>query len=212
MVEDEPCERCGQPHTRCAAHNVKGGPCGRPPSRGQRVCKKHGGGSPQALAAAEERLEQQAAEQATRSFGLPIDIDPHTALLQELKRTAGAVEWLGQIVSGLDERSIVWGVVEQVRQGSGQFPGVDSTVAARPSVWYELWSRERKHLTEVAKACVTAGIEERRIVLAETQGRMLAGVVQRVLDRLGLSEEQRQLVSVVVPEEFRAIESGGGQS
>lgn len=143
--------------------------------------------------------------QALESFGVPIVVDPTTALLTELHRTAGAVEWLGAIVGDLDRDNVTWGLTK-IKTG-GDDGGV--TEESRPNIWYELWARERKHLVEVAKACVVAGIEERRIALAEAQGRLLAGVVSRILDRLQLTSEQRQLVAVVVPEEFRAIESKG---
>ena len=53
------------------------------------------------------------------------------------------------------------------------------------------------------------GIEERRVRVAEESGRLLAGVVRAVLDRLDLTEEQRALSLVVVPEEFRALGEAG---
>ena len=198
------CTTCGQPHVRCTAHTKSGKPCGQPPMTGQRVCRKHGGKAPQNLAAAERRIQERAALLALESFGVPVVVDPHTALLQELHRTAGAVAWLGAIVADLDRESIGWGRSEEVKKTSGEFPGTDTTSAAKPNVWYEMWTRERKHLVEVAKACHNAGIEDRRIRVVEAQAQLLAGTITRVLDRLGLTDSQRELVATVVPEELRA--------
>lgn len=208
MSDPKSCGQCGRPHVRCTAHTKAGNPCGQPPMNGQGVCRKHGGKAPQSLAAAERRLQERAALVALEAFGIPVVIDPHTALLEELHRTAGAVAWLGALVAELDREEVIWGTTK-VKTG-GDDGG--TTEEAKPNIWYELWARERKHLVEVANACVKAGIEERRIALAESQGRMLAAVVQRILGRLELSEVQQQLVAVVVPEEFRAVaalEAGG---
>lgn len=134
---------------------------------------------------------------AVESFGLPREVDPHSALLEELHRTAGAVTWLGAVVADLDRENggIVWGA---------------GTESARPSTWVSLWQGERKHLVEVSRACISAGIEERRVRLAEESGRQLAGVVRAVLDRLGLSDSQQRLAVTVVPEEFRRLTELGG--
>ena len=41
----------------CIGHNRAGAPCNKFAMRGQRVCKNHGGGSPQALRKAAEAVE-----------------------------------------------------------------------------------------------------------------------------------------------------------
>jgi len=206
-MTDDPrtCTRCGEPHDRCAGHNRAGRPCRQQRQPGQRVCHLHGGRSPQAIAAADERLRLAEAQRALEAFGVPVVVDPHTALLQELHRTAGAVAWLGAQVQGLETEELVWGVTREKTGGDDH----GTTRESKPNAWYVLWAAERKHLTEVAAACVKAGIEERRVRLAEDQGRLLASVVEQVLEGLNLSEEQRGLVPRVVPAAFRAIEASG---
>lgn len=180
-----PCEQCGQPHARCSAHTRAGNPCRQPPMADQTVCKMHGGKAPQALDAAARRRQEREALLAVETFGLPRVVDPHTALLEELHRTAGAVAWLGAVVADL---------------GKGKVAG--------ESVFVKLWQEERAHLVRVAKTCVDVGIEERRVRLAEQAGAQLAAVVRAVLDRLGLSDEQLALAARVVPEEFRRLGEG----
>lgn len=187
---------------RCTAKaKSTGEQCKRRPIPGGSVCVKHGGRAPQVQAAAHARLERRKATLAVETFGLPREIDPHTALLEELHRTAGAVEWLGAIVADLKQNQITWG--QKRRKTGGEDHGV--TYEAGVNAWVAEWRAERKQLLEVSKTCIGVGIEERRVRIAEEAGRQLAGVIRAVLDRLDLTEEQRALSLVVVPEEFRAL-------
>jgi hypothetical protein len=63
---------------------------------GMSVCRLHGGAAPQTIAAAERRLQQEAASRAVEVLGLSVKVDPHTALLEELQRAAGCVAWLAE--------------------------------------------------------------------------------------------------------------------
>lgn len=135
----------------------------------------HGGKTPSALRNAAQRREQRQAILAAEAFGLPREVDPHTALLEELYRTAGAVEWLSAVVADLERDAITWGMTREKEGGED----AGTTHEAKVSVWVQLWQAERKHLVDVGKACVGAGIEERRVRLAEQAGAVLAGVLQR---------------------------------
>lgn len=59
-----------------------------------------------------------------------------------------------------------------------------------------------------AKTQHDMGIADRQIKLAEEQGALLAGAVNRILDGLGLSKEQWERVPQVVPVVLRAITGG----
>jgi hypothetical protein len=69
----------------------------------------------------------------------------------------------------------------------------------------QLEAGERDRCARFAKLALDAGIAERQVRLAEAQGALVASAVQRILDALGLSAEQRALVPVVVPRELRAV-------
>lgn len=193
---------------RCTAHTGGGKPCQRWPVDGANVCATHGGRAPQVKAAAKRRLELQAAERAVVTFGLPREVDPHEALLEEVHRTAGAVEWLRAQVQALDPAVLTWGRTEQVDKGSGEFPGTDVTYTAVPPVLLELYLRERKHLVEVCRVAIAAGVEERRVRLAEETGREMAALFHRVLDAIDLSEDQRALVPALLAQEVQALMEG----
>lgn len=199
----------GHGSPKCGARKRQGeGNCTRPagwgtdhPGTGR--CKLHGGATVSHRGAASEEL----ARRAVVTYGLPRDISPTEALLEEVRYTAGHVAWLREKVAELEDEQLVWGVTEQVDKQASEFRGTDTTEAARPNIWLELYYRERKHLVDVTKAAISAGIEERRVKLAEAQGALLNGVIKRILARLSLSSEQSALLPVVVPEELRRAAS-----
>ncbi|GHE33317.1 hypothetical protein GCM10017673_40320 [Streptosporangium violaceochromogenes] len=169
-------------------------------------CKLHGGSTPNHVTAA--RLEQARRDVAT--YGLPREIDPAAALLEEVHRTAGHVAWLAAKVAELDEGALVWGVTEEVDKAAGEYPGVDTTRAAKPSPWLELYQKERRHLVDVSSAAIRAGVDAALVRVTERQGALLAGAVARILDGLGLSPEQWARVPEVVPAVLREV--GGGHA
>ncbi len=230
------CAKCGRPRARdtgkptCAGHNRAGEPCKNGPLPGQRVCRMHGGRSPQAKAAGERRVQEQAAAAAVATLGIPVDVSPTDALLEEVRWTAGHVQWLRRRVQELHEEpthqaftldgrpvgtanpsgrdALVWGTTKVVDKGSGEHPGTDTTQEARPSIWYDLYERERKHLVAVCQAAIKAGVEERRVRLAEQQGELVGNVIKAILADLGLTPEQQAQVSKVVPRHLRLFAGG----
>ena len=145
------------------------------------------------------------ARRAVATYGLPVDIDPAEALLQEVHHTAGHVAWLREQVAAISPEALVWGRTK-TRQGRGPDGPVDVTdEGAELNVWLQLYQQERKHLVAVCSAALSAGVEERRVRLAESQGATLAGVIRAVLDDLGLSAAQLERVAEVVPRHLRAV-------
>ena len=175
---DKPiCEKCDQIHPRCDGHKRSSDPlrpCMLNPIKGLTVCRMHGGGNKNARRRGRENVARQKAAQYMDTFGLPREVDPHQALLDEVHRTAGHVAWLQQVVNSLDPDSVVWGVTSEVFKNATEYPGLDRETAAVPNVWVELYQKERKHLVAAAKACLDVGIDERRVRLAEGQGAIVA--------------------------------------
>ena len=195
--------------TICGAKKKDLNPCGAPPAKGGVRCGKHGGKSPQALKAAERRLAEQEAQRELDNtivtLGLPQDVDPAKALLDEIARSYGIVQWLQAKVRELEPDDLVWGLAE-TQAGIGKDGPIDTkTHRAEFSAWYQLYMTERKHLVAVSAAALKAGVEARRIALAERQGDMVATALRRVLDALNLSPAQLELVPIVVPRELRAL-------
>lgn len=189
----------------CGGKKKQGeGTCTQPagwgtPHPGTGRCKLHGGCAPSSVAAGTEALARKAVE----TYGLPRDISPTDALLEEVRYSAGHVAWLRAKVAEIEAEDLVWGKTEEVDKNASEFAGTDTTHAAAVNVWLDLYFRERKHLLDLTKTAISVGIEERRVRLAEAQGSLMNDVIRRILARLNLTGDQSALLPVVVPEELR---------
>lgn len=124
-------------------------------------------------------------------FGAPIEIDPGVALLQEIHRTAGHVAWLERRVRTMQESEVVWGLtMEEEEEKEGGGPTGDYTLkkkqmASTVNTWWQLYQKEREHLARISLAAIKAGIEERRVRLAERSLDALEGAVLQTMAQLG---------------------------
>lgn len=187
---------------RCTAKAKSSGKrCKKAAVLGGTVCVSHGAGKrgTKQRDHFERRHEKEKAARAVATYGLPREVDPHDALLEEVHRTAGHVAWLGEIVTDLEQGDLVWGITK-----SGVERGEDVHLAeAAPNIWLELYHRERQHLVKVAKAAIDAGIDERRVRLAEEQGRVIVDVLKATLADLGV--EVTPEVAAVAGRHLRAV-------
>ena len=154
-----------------------------------------------------EAKAMESARKAVVTFGLPRDISAIDALMEEVRWTAGHVAWLREQVQALEAEALTWGIREQSEKNATEFAGTDTTYAAMPNIWLELYYRERKHLVEVTKAAIAAGIEERRVRLEEAKGQLVAEIIRRITGRLGLSAEQSAILPQIASEELRRAAS-----
>lgn len=165
----------------CGARSRSGGTCRKPagwgtPHRTGR-CRLHGGATRNHIA----KAQRQEAEHAARVYGLPVEIDPRDALLEELWRAQGIVQWLTGEVAAL-QRDHLYGPV-----GGGG----DSYPRSEPHVLIRMLGEERDRLRQVAKTCHDVGIEERQQQLAEQWGAMAATTIGGILRELGMDGDPR---------------------
>lgn len=182
--------------------------CNKAPIKGGTTCTVHGGSAPQVRAAAARRVVEEKLQAAAVTLGLPRDIGPAEALLEEIKASAGHVQWLRDRIRELEAGELTWGKVEYVEGVKGAEEQYKGTEAAKPHVLYALYAAERKTLTDLSVAALRAGVEERRVRIAEQTGALVAQAVRRILERMDLSPVQQALVGTVVPEELRALAAG----
>lgn len=235
-MSDKPydCPTCGQTHPRgCQAHKKAargGGPCLREPIPGGTVCKWHGGNSPRAQAAATQRLATIAAAEQVARLGLRVDIHPADALIDLVHWTAGEVAyWRAQVVAIEDEgghKALTWGVTKE-KSGGDDF---GTTQEAKPHIAYVMLRDASDRLAQYAAAALKAGVDERRVKLAEAQGVAVAGIQRAILERMfaavlqllrshgiddakiitALEQAWAEAMGVIVPEELRRLTDGGG--
>lgn len=178
-------------------HDDSGDTCKNPAGAGTDhlgwgKCKWHGGNAKMLKVAA---AREEAAELVkTLRAGQPLDIDPDQALLQEVHRTAGVVQWLEDLIGELGVKDLT----------------VMTEIGYRPRAFHEMWIKEREHLAKVAKMTLDAGVQERHVRIAEEQGALLATVIRNVLGDLSLTPEQRAQAPEIVHRHLLAISAGAG--
>lgn len=184
---------------KCAAKRPNGKICKNPAGfrtthRGYGRCFVHGGSSPSGIRAS----QREAAIDAVVTYGLPREIDPHTALLEEVWRTAGHVQFIGDILRELERDALVWGKVEETESTGGEEGDRTSTKkAALPNVWLKLYQEERRHLVTVCQTAIACGIAEKQVRIAEDQARLIAQILLGALGDLGLDTKSEPVRLVV---------------
>jgi hypothetical protein len=146
-----------------------------------------------------QAAKQHAYEQA-KFFGQPTNIDPHTAILSEISRTASVIQWLEDRM--LEERD--QGVHDkEIMQSYSVKNGFQS------SVWMDLFQSERKHLVATCVAAIKAGIAERKVQIAEQQGRLIAGMMMAFIHdpELGLTPDQVLRSPLIIRKHLLALPS-----
>lgn len=179
----------------CAGKRKDGSPCGGAVVTGSDKCRMHlGKKSAPVIAEAKAR-------QAVQTYGRKIETTAVEALLDEVKWTAGHVAYLRSKVREIEEHDLVWGTI-RVKEG-GDDRG--TTEEAAPNVWLKLYQAERAHLVKVCSEAIRAGIEERRVKLAEQQGELVAEVIRAILADLDLSAEQQERAPEIAARHLRAL-------
>ena len=173
--------------SQCSAHNRQGNPCGRPAMLGATVCDFHGGKAPRVRAKATQRLVESRARQVLDREGVAPVTDPITALQQLAGEVVALKDLLAAKVSDLG----AWRY--DSRLGAGQ-------LRSELLLLERAQDRAGRLLTDMAKL----GLEERAVRLTEQQAALIAQVLQRVLERLGL---YRNDVRVALADELRLVGS-----
>jgi hypothetical protein len=125
--------------------------------------------------------------------------DPAEILLQEIRRTAGHIEWLRAQIEFSDPEAFVRSLWLTRRQSGYINPTeLDMTQFSQAgALWIDLYLQERRHLAAICRTALAAGIEERRVRLAERQAENLGRAVRGMLYDLGLDPEEEDVRAIV---------------
>lgn len=178
---------------RCGAKTRSGGPCRHEAGWGtQHVgvgrCKLHGGAEPHAQVNGMVLL----ARREQQVMGAPLPITPEDAILECIRIAAGEVRYASDRIAELQADEAVGaprrtlarksddGTVQEVRQDP---PALHVWIVARREALDRLMA--------YSVAAVRAGIEKRRVKLAEDQGALLVQAIQGILRDLGVLDRAK---------------------
>lgn len=203
VVSEEPDKRfCGAQRRQADAK------CRRPAGWGTDhvgtgSCKLHGGSTRNGKKAAQKAV----AKAAVRTLGLPIEIDPADALLQEVWRSQGHVVWYGEVVAQLRKGDLGWGITKEKHGGEDW----GSTYEAKQNIYLALYNEERKHLARVSAEAIKAGVEQKRLDLETHRAELVVSMLGSIFDDLELTPEQAAKLDELVPRALTglaALEAG----
>lgn len=121
-----------------------------------------------------------------------LDVTPWEALIKSVKIAAARAAWVDQQLA------------DSVRRNDGE------PSASEVKSWLKESRMERTLLARMAKAAVDAGVAERLVRQTELEGEIVAEVIGRVLDKLGLPPEQRVLAFDEAHRQLLALEAPSG--
>lgn len=197
----------------CGADKRSGGPCGRPAGWGTGHvgigrCKFHGGSTPNHEMSAAVEL----ARRETAMHALPLDIEPHEALLQCVQIAAGWVRYAFERLNELGAGDLVGPVVttrplKEEKGAESRSERVEEHGPPAVHIWLKVHGEWSDRLVGYAKIALAAGVEERRVRIAEGQAEILAEFAKNLLRDVGIdpaSEKARE----VMGRNFRLLAGG----
>jgi hypothetical protein len=176
---------CGK-HCLAPKRQAPYGPCTQPAGHGTDhagigACSSHLGNTPNHRKAANAVK----AERAVAKFALPVETTHEAALLENLWRWTGMVQFLAGKITGFESD-------DELKQLS---VGVGREKFERQSVWVEMYQTALREQRTSAKVCADVGINERMTNLAERHGQMLDGVIRALVTAM-----MARLVALGLPE------------
>jgi hypothetical protein len=130
-------------------------------------------------------------------MGLPINaLDPEEALLECIRIAGGEVRYASERIAELRPEEAVGPVVttrplkEEKGAESPEYR-IEEHGAPAVHIWIEVRHRAMDRLVNYTKIAIAAGLEERRVRVAEQQGELLAKAVQGILKELGVADDPK---------------------
>lgn len=207
---------------KCGAKTRTGGTCQKGAGwgtdhAGYGNCKLHGGLSPNGvkhgakLAAVAEYRNAHAL-----GVGQEVDIDPLDALLWCVRVAATEVRYYSAKIAELDHDDVVGNPrsvkTRPLSEGKdGEDPSITvqevTEAAVAPNIFVELRHAALDRLAKFSKMALDAGVDERRVQIAERYGEVLARLIGGILDDLLLTAAQQEQAPVIVRRHLALLEA-----
>lgn len=182
-----------QPKAKCGAKARSGKPCGRPAGwgtghAGVGRCKLHGGASPNAeVSGAVELARREAAV-----MGIPTDLEPHDALLECIRISAGEVRYASDRIAELEPGQATGPVVstrplKYEKGAESETQRVEEHGPPALHIWIAVRHKAMDRLVDYSRIAIAAGIAERHVKVAEGQAQQLAEAMRRLAEALGFN-------------------------
>lgn len=233
MLDKQICGQCGKVHVTyhghqaCKAHIVGSDPlvpCSKYPKGGTGLCRSHGANLPTVAAAGAQRLAMMAAQGEIAELMRECDIPEQHPIdgLLEVVRVSGSMMRLLTIKVG--ELAEDPSIEEVLVEGPGgalstkrvatdeAFWGLNAQGEMTPSIYVQLLKVWTERYERACKTALEAGIEERRIRLAEDTSETFFNALAKAVMAAGLSPEMREQLNMALADELRrtnAIEVSG---
>lgn len=205
----------GSAHTR-----QPGEPGTRRHNRLNKIAEHYTGKSPVQDALAAGTLDIPLVRQVEEKLGMAVfgppaeAADPAEMIMTELQRSAGHVRDLENIIRQFEQTDLIETdtiQIDEEKNGGGENGDYTLTRTEKRrqiSLIWNLYERERKHLSSVASAAVKAGLELRRVRIAEAQlDRMQAAILLAMSD-LGIDTGDSR-VRTAIGTRLQELQSGG---
>jgi hypothetical protein len=160
-------------------------------------CYRHGGSTPTHEKAASVEL----AKRECATLGIPIETTPAEALIHEVWEASGNVEFYRRLVQELPTHPEDDEFVEDESENGGHWergdPGIYGrtyhvsgipTGEAKPHVLVVLYNDERKRKREASEGALRAGVDERRLRLAEADAEWITAAQVKTFEAMGLAD------------------------
>jgi hypothetical protein len=149
------------------------------------VCEKHGGRFPQS----QEQSKRAVALSSMQKYVRPYegDLNPISAFEMEFRRTLGRIAWYDEQLALLPSaQDLIWGIASH-EVGFDNKGAIDKkTYEARVNILEEMQRWERKHLLDLEKVWINAGLEQKRLDMLGTYVGKVQKMLERALEYLGL--------------------------
>lgn len=224
MTDKPICETCNKVHVTwhghpsCKAHKVRTDPpepCTKPPKGYTGLCRTHGANLPVVAAAGERRLALMTAQGEIADLMRECDIPeqhPIDGLLEVVRVSGSMMRLLTIKVGELQEDPETREVVEETGKGQlklrlvtdgDAFWGYDKDSQMTPHIYVQLLKIWTERYERACATCLSAGIEERRIRLAEDTADTFFTALSKALSTVDMAPDMRKALNAALANELR---------